>query len=601
MHHPTRTKPLGGQQALRLRQLRDLNDSDVHQKHLQRQKQLASEHIDDKSTAVNSHGGRKVASRTVEAILEERTSEKVHGQSTATRLRNKIEAARGNIHTERSDRSEANNQHEPLVPLLDASSVSKTHRPKSEGNASAKAFACTTAQQRQENGGTIRKIGAVRRRANPESESGSTKRRQTKEELEWVEKQLQFAQRISVLEKECASWWQHFYSSSGVSSGVSSNTAALIHKHFEEFGGLRAHDARQMRQQLHGLRQKVRSVSDKLEGMRNGDTFYADLQELIEDLENSIAAFRLSQRERYDEYAMDEKLLDKDLKAFIDKMSEWEVDTGNRSSARTTAKGSRSMRTTSALPLSRPQSNQTVRADDTSLQDPEEEGADVKGEAADESDMIVRVRHLNDLILQSGGMKGGWDDREHGVFTSLLLKHGLTDDILLKSDKCRTGNLETHSPNQQEYASSAHGSIDYETSVARFLRKCIKKIITKSDNAVRGHFIWYLDHIRLIQQKKDVISEWKLRREQEREQIIHQGLVEVNSNVDSLGASPNRQKSDGVDESRRQLLEAKSKVKKDKMLHKWREAKERKQQEQREKESELEREREAREAKVCGG
>lgn len=626
MHQFTRTKALGGQQLLRLQQLQASSDDLIHRTHLQQQ--LNPESKPTKAAPPSS--------RTVEAVLEARQS--THG-STAVRLRSKIEEARGNIRTERCERPDrhyrhqqqrrveddsSNQSHEPLIPPLFTTTVARSRTTSSScvANSEDLAVVIDGASTRTRIRGnttatsTRRTIGAVRRRNNLEREPASeqqTKRKLSKEELEWVEKQLQFTQRAAMLERECESWWRQFYSASGVSSGPASATAAQIQKSFEEQGSQRAQDARQMKQQLHALRQKLRDVAEKLNHMRNGETFYADLQALIEDLEASIAAFRRSQRERYDRFAMDEKVLEKELKTFAEKMNDWESEASNNSnisSARGAATGKGNRRATSRTALTRAGSKGALQGEaDTTSDDPAE--AEDAEEQTNESDMMARVRRLNDLILQSGGMKGEWDDREHRVFTSLLVRYGLTDDVLLRSHQFQLKSLHG-SPNQESNEDSgAEGggdggdaAIDYEATVARFLQKCIKQVVTKSDKAVRCHFIWYLDHIQLIQQKKVAISEWKTRKEQERQQIIHQGLVEDNLETDTnAGASPGQQKlgsggESAVIDEKKSLLAGKSKAKKEKLLLKWKEEKEKREQEQQRQEKELAREKEAREAKV---
>lgn len=628
MHQFTRTKALGGQQALQLQQLQQRSDDLIHHMHLQQQ-------LNPEPKLMKA---APPSSRTVEAVLEARQS--MHG-STAVRLRSKIEEARGNIHTERCEQSDrhyrhqqqrrveddsSNQSHEPLVPPLFMRTVVRSRATSSSCTANNEDLAVVidgASTRTRVRGSTTatstrRTIGAVRRRNNPEREPASeqqTKRKLSKEELEWVEKQLQFTQRVAVLERECESWWRQFYSASGVSSGPASATAAQIHKSFEELGSQRAHDARQMKQQLHALRQKLRGVAEKLDHMRNGETFYADLQALIEDLEASIAAFRRSQRERYDEFAMDEKVLEKELKTFVEKMNDWENEASNNniSSARGAAIGKGNRRATRRTALTRAGSKGVLQGEaDTTSDDPAE--AENAEEQANESDMMARVRRLNDLILQSGGMKGGWDDREHRVFTSLLMRYGLTDDVLIRSHRFQLKSLHGSLNQESNEDSDAEGggdggdggdaAIDYEATVARFLQKCIKQVVTKSDKAVRCHFIWHLDHIQLIQQKKVAISEWKARKEQERQQIIHQGLVEVNLETDTnAGAPPGRQKlgsggESAVVDEKKSLLAGKSKAKKEKLLLKWKEENEKREQEQRRQEKELVREKEAREAKV---
>lgn len=630
MRQLTRAKALGGQQALRLQQLQELSDDLIHRAHLQhhvpvsRSQQPSPQSEQTKAAALPS------SSRAVEAVLEARQS--THG-STAVRLRSKIEEARGSIRTERSERPDrhynqqqqqqqrrveddtSNQSHEPLVPPLFTRTVARSRATSSScavdsgGSAAVNDGTSTRLQARGSTttATTRRRIGAVRRRNNPEREpEQQTKRKLSKEELEWVEKQLLFAQRVAVLERECESWWRQFYSASGVNSGQSSATAAQIHIGFEELENRRTQDTRQMKQQLHALRQKLRGVSAKLDHMRNGETFYADLQALIEDLETAIAVFRRSQRERYDEFAVDERVLEKELDAFVEQMNDWENEASNNnissSTARAAASRASNRRAMSRAEFTRVGSKAALQGKANPAGDDPAE-AEAKEEQANESDMMARVRRLNDLILQSGGMKGGWDDREHRIFTSLLTTYGLTDDVLLKSHRFQFKSLHGP-PNQESNDEGGDAAIDCEATVARFLQKCIKQVVTKSDKAVRCHFIWYLDHIQLIQQKKDAISEWRTRKERERQQIIYQGLVEDNPENDiCTGTSPDRQQlGSGVEiaakDEKKTILAGKTRAKKEKLLLKWEEEKEKREQEQRRQEQELASEKEAREAKV---
>ncbi|TYZ66325.1 hypothetical protein PybrP1_012479 [[Pythium] brassicae (nom. inval.)] len=571
MHQLTRSSALlGGQQALRLQQLQGLSDDLVHHTHLQRQSPLPP--------VLQLHAP---ASRTVEAILDARRQQQPSG-STAARLRTKIDEARGSIRTERSERPPCRaanlvtaEPHEPLVPPF--------------ASADAKRVAALPPAA------TRRKIGAMRRRAAaPEGDAaaaGPPRRKLAKQELEWFEKQRQFTQRAAVLERECESCWRQFANSSG--AALSAPAAAAIQRSLEELPSARAQDARRVAQQLQALRRKLARVALKLNEMRNGATYYADLQLRIEALEAAIAAFRLAQREHFDALVLDERLLATELSAFADRMRCWEAEASGPSARETSGE----------------RSNQW---------DPRE------SQELLEADVMARVRRLNELLLKSGGPRGGWDEREHRVFTSLLQRYGLTDDVLLEHHAFQARAEASNPPSgderecDQEEAYETRmgtgtpgGLVDYDAAVARFLPQCVAKVATRSADAVRGHLIWYVDHLELEQQKRAAICAWKHRKAREREQLLRQGLVGARESGvgESAGASPSLSSSSprldaGNDadaeaeaEERRRLQAAASKAKKEKLLSEWREEKRMQQQAARKRERALAREKEAQDAK----
>lgn len=589
---------LGGQQALRLQQLQELSDDLVHRTHLQQQRirPLVSDRRNEPPPP----------SRTVEAVLDVRRQQT---GATAARLRNKIDDARGSVCTERSERPEAPDQrpqqrrtakdekaetHAPLVPQF----PSGPHCDPDDSSPDSRCVAAAGADGvKMRPTATRRKIGAVRRRANNPESGDLPRRKLTKQELAWLEKQLQFTQRVAVLERECESWWRQFFSTSGVSFGLSSTTAAAIQRGLDELPSARAQDAHHLMQQLQALRAKLARVSHKLGDMRDGETYYAALQQLIEDLEAAIAAFRLAQREQFDEYVTEEKVLEKELSAFAARVSAWEAEP---SSEAPRARSSRSAATRGSSGSGGRRRTTRDRDEDPATEDPDA----TLEPSPQEADMMARVRRLNELIVQSGGMTGGWDEREHRVFTSLLLRFGLTDEVLVQHHTSQTN--QSHHDQQSRKAGDSE-SLDYESAAARFLQKCIAKVATKSASAVRCHLIWYLDHIQLLQQKKAVIAEWKARKERERQQLLQQGLVGGSEDAENNGSGgspspgrlkPGRGDQEGDDEQQRRLLAAKSKAKKDKMLRQWREEKRMQEQEAQMRERAVSREKKAQDAKV---
>ncbi|OWZ24365.1 hypothetical protein PHMEG_000600 [Phytophthora megakarya] len=440
-----------------------------------------------------------------------------------------------------------------------------------------------------------KRIAAVRRRGGLQEEKGDGRRRMGRREAEWIERQLQYKTRVATLEKECHAAWQTFFAAGTCSSFVST---AEVNKLFEEMETMRTQDVNTIRHQLIKLNSKVHDVQVKVEEIENGDQFFSELQERIDVVEAAIAKFRLSQRQQFEEFVLEEKLLEKELAGFIEKMEGWDRETprlsrGGASAPRLTHLGSKS-RLRMEHNVSRcPGSNEVICNN-------QDEDRSLRTGTPDELGMVDRVRRLNDAILQTGGLKDGWDSREHATFTTLLIKGGLTDDMLLQhavlaEPKVHPLQLSASRlrSNQEELPQSENW--DYETRVARFLRKCMRKIVTQTENSVRSHFEWYLRHLELVEEKKRVIQEWKIKKEEEREQIIQCGFDangEVTGNVDNETSrdSPSNQQTSKV--------KLKAREKTERLLEQWKLDKKQKEEERQQRRREIQRKREAVEAKT---
>ncbi|KAG6612108.1 Coiled-coil domain-containing protein [Phytophthora cinnamomi] len=276
MHQFVRTGPLGGQQLRRLRELRGARDGDVRLQHLGR-------------SAATPPSPREavdpLASRTVDAIIHERRQER-EGVSTSTRLRDKVAAARRGVHTERIERNGGE-----LRP------AEKTR--------------------------TTRKIAAVRRRGEDQPKSDG-RRRLGRHEAEWIEKQTQYAVRAATLEKECGAAWQSFFAGAGGSASTAVVTAAEVNKLHEEMEASRAQDTQKVTHQLRVLSSKADDVQVKVQEIENGEDFLSELQERIDAMEAGLAKFKLTQRQQIEGFVLEEKMLEKELAVFLEKLNDWE-------------------------------------------------------------------------------------------------------------------------------------------------------------------------------------------------------------------------------------------------------------------------------------
>lgn len=564
-----RQRPLGSLQLRRLRELREISDNDVRERHLRRSGRISASLYDIQQPV------DRQASRTVDAIVQERLQNRGGNVSTSARLRDKVATARRGVQTERSER------------LVDGDRGQEAEKTKTK---------------------TTRKIAAVRRRGGATSsaeERSDGHRRMGKQEAEWIERYMQYRARVTTLEKDCAAAWQSFFAGAGASTSGFVSTAE-VNKLIEEMETLRQQDVHKIRHQLEKLSSKANDVQEKVEEIENGDQFLSELQDRIDAMEAALAKFRLLQRKMFEEYVLEEKVLEKELAVFMEKMETWENERQprlSRGGASNSSLGPRSTHLTSNSRLNTRQAS-VSRIQSKSNNDKEngnqEEDRPVSTGTSDDLGMVNRVRRLNDAILRSGGLKGGWDNREHATFTTLLVKCGLSDDVLLHHlfpEDRETRTLHSNQESHREEQSKDNTQCDYETRVARFLRKCMRKIVTQAESSVRSHFDWYLGHLSLIEEKKRVIQEWKARKEEERQQIIQCGFEADGEALESLDREGTRETSrDSC--SNRTTGKLKSREKTDHLLEQWKREKKQRKEEHEQRRRELHNKREAVEAKV---
>lgn len=279
---------------------------------------------------------------------------------------------------------------------------------------------------------------------------------------------------------------------------------------------------------------------------------------------------------------------------FLEKLNDWESETPprlGRGSASSTSLGPKAIHLNSDAQNTACPRGQGC--DNSSNQGEERTG---RPSSTDEVGMVRRVRRLNDAILRSGGLKGGWDSREHATFTTLLVKCGLTDDVLLRQlfpEENQSGSNQVNNQNDE-----LDGS-DYETRVSRFLRKCMRKVVTQTESSVRSHLDWYLRHLELVEEKKRVIQEWKARKEEERQQITQCGFDADRESLglDDFNDQPERNR-DSSSRKQSKRSNIKSREKTERLLEQWKLDKKQKEEEEEQKRRELQKKRDAKEAKV---
>lgn len=558
MHHVYRW-PLGGQQLHHLRQLRDLNDKTVREKHLKRSGNTSASLYDRKQPLESR------THRSVDAIVNERLQSS--DRATSARQHDKVSAARDGIQSERVERPDDELRQPEMLK-------------------------------------TTRKIVAIRRRGGASStddpKSGGM-RRLGKEEVEWIEKQLLYKARGRILEKECQSAWQAYYANAG--SWMSSTccvAAAEVHKQFEDLDMLRSKDVSEIKHQLRHLNSMVNNVQVKVEEIANGNQYFSELQETIDAMEMALAKFRQDQLQQFEESMVEERVVEKALTLFMEKMASWKKATPRRLD-----RGVDCALGNGKLVHGGHSKSDHDGESATCSSHTQEHDRRVSTATSDETAMIGRVRWLNEAIIRSGGLEGGWDDGEHATFTGLLVKCGLTDEVLLQN--LSLDDVDTHlqqydflnQNSNDEKDPQISNQCDFETRVARFLRKCMQKVVTQTRTSVRSHFEWYLRHLALVEEKKRVIQEWKRRKDEERQQLIQCGF-DVDGNV--LDTKPlaktTQAQRDGVSHKHSAgSIDQKKREETERLLEQWKREKKQKEGEQKQRKLQLQIKRDALEAK----
>ncbi|KUF93175.1 Expansin-YoaJ [Phytophthora nicotianae] len=123
----------------------------------------------------------------------------------------------------------------------------------------------------------------------------------------------------------------------------------------------------------------------------------------------------------------------------------------------------------------------------------------------------------------------------------------------------------------------------------------MRKIVTQTDSSIRSHFEWYLRHLELVEEKKGVIQGWKMRKEEERQQIIQCGFDADGNVLGSFDGPENSRDASSREQSDR--AKQKSREKTERLLEQWKREKKQKEEEQAQRRRELQKKRDALEAK----
>lgn len=253
-----------------------------------------------------------------------------------------------------------------------------------------------------------------------------------------------------------------------------------------------AMEEKELTAQRHLIKDAVAAFCAMLIRADSSPDYVTELKIKMQDIQTSVLALKDSQRQTSEQLLRQEKVLSREVEAYKRNFQAWAAAPASKGAERPVAHGS--------VPAGAPNVAKDLPPDVAAF----------------------------DLFLQNtGGLTGGWDDYDHGVF----LKH-----------RQRTG-----------------GCIHLD-SVAEALP-------TKPRGAVAAHEEWYCQMLALRKRKAAAIADWKT--QQQQQQQAQRLAVQAEEREQSQKAARQNQQRKEREEARRQKAEAR--------VQQWRQEKERQQ------------------------
>ena len=251
--------------------------------------------------------------------------------------------------------------------------------------------------------------------------------------------------------------------------------AALRDRHLDGEGGDLVDAMGALAQQLHGeqhalasqldrLRASVDTLQHALRQATNTPEFVAGLRATMEGLETGIRQLKEAQRAAYEQLLAEEKTLEREMQAFRRKIESWD-------------------RAPPPAAVPAPAAGPPARV-------------------APASDLPPEVRAYDDFVLRHGGLSGGWDEYDHGMF----MRHRA---------RARTPG--------------AH------------IAAVVEALPSKTREDVEAHERWYLELMELRERKNATIQAWKQQQEQLREEQQQQAAAEQQQQAERAARRARRQ------------------------------------------------------------
>ncbi|XP_022333410.2 coiled-coil domain-containing protein 112-like [Crassostrea virginica] len=202
-----------------------------------------------------------------------------------------------------------------------------------------------------------------------------------------------------------------------------------------------------VKQQLEKISHMVKRFHKELKDVKPTPEFVEKLKVIMEEIEGTITSFKENQRKQYEELIRDERVTYQEIQALERKFDAW-----NQLTERTEHK---SRAATAVAPLA--------------------SARDIT------KDLPPQVAAFEKFLEETGGVRGGWDEYDHGTF--LKFRNRYKGKII-------------------------------------FIKHALIAIPTKTEEEIREHEEWYQTYLSMNEKKKESIRKWREKKEDEKEEVL---------------------------------------------------------------------------------
>ena len=203
-----------------------------------------------------------------------------------------------------------------------------------------------------------------------------------------------------------------------------------------------------LKQQLNKIKNMVKKFQRELKDVKPTDEFIQRLRIIMEDIEEHMSSFKENQKEQYDELMREERLTTQEVDTLNKKFDMW-ATLGPVKIASST-KGKKTENLASQRDITK--------------------------------DLPPQVAAFERFQAQNGGVRGGWDEYDHGTFLKYRNRH--------------------------------------KAKLTTFVRELLAYLPTRTEEEIRQHEFWYQQYLDLNEEKKEAIQRWKDKRDIEKESML---------------------------------------------------------------------------------
>ncbi|XP_052698107.1 coiled-coil domain-containing protein 112-like isoform X2 [Crassostrea angulata] len=200
-----------------------------------------------------------------------------------------------------------------------------------------------------------------------------------------------------------------------------------------------------VKQQLEKISHMVKRFHKELKDVKPTPEFVEKLKVIMEEIEGTITSFKENQRKQYEELIRDERMTYQEIQAMERKFDAW---------------------------------SQLAEKPDNKSKTP---AAPLASARDITKDLPPQVAAFEKFLEETGGIRGGWDEYDHGTF--LKFRNRYKGKII-------------------------------------FIKHALVAIPTKTEEEIRDHEEWYQTYLSMNEKKKESIKKWREKKEGEKEEVL---------------------------------------------------------------------------------